>query len=75
MNGAERWAVAGFLVATVAAVGLTVVYGTGGQPQAEGVLLAIAFGGIGFGFVTWANRLLPQGPFVEARPPLGHPGE
>jgi ubiquinol-cytochrome c reductase iron-sulfur subunit len=69
----ERWAAAGFVLATVCAIGLAIVYWQGGQPQVEGVLLAAAFAGVGFGFVTWANRLLPQGPYTEERPPLGHP--
>ena len=75
MSRAERWAATGFVVTAVGAVALAVVYWRGGQPQVEGVLLAVAFAGLGFGFVTWANRLLPQGPFTEPRPPLGHPEE
>ena len=69
---AEARAAAGFLVATACAIGLAVIYWRGGQPQVEGLLLAAAFAGAGYGFVTWANKLLPQGPFTEPRPPLGH---
>ena len=42
-------AAACFVVSFVAAVALAVVYWEGGQPQAEGVLLAVALGGIGVG--------------------------
>jgi len=66
-RASERLASAGFLVTTAAAIGLAVVYATGGQPQLEGTLLAIAFAGLAFGFVTWAARLMPQGPFVQER--------
>ncbi|HEY4376061.1 MAG TPA: Rieske 2Fe-2S domain-containing protein [Acidimicrobiales bacterium] len=59
-----------FLVATACAVGLGVTYWRGGQPQVEGVLLGVAFLSMGTGFALWAKHLLPQGPYVEARPPL-----
>ena len=58
---------AGFWVAAAAAVGLGVVYWRGGQPQLEGVLLAAGAGGLAVGMITWAHRLLPQGPEVEDR--------
>lgn len=73
----ERRAVArasvAFLLATVSAVGLGVVYARGGQPQIEGALLAVAFLAIGVGLVTWAKHLLPQGPWAEHREPLPTP--
>jgi ubiquinol-cytochrome c reductase iron-sulfur subunit len=64
---AGRRSVIAFLVATAAAVGLAVVYWQGGQPQFEGALLAVAFAGLGYGLVRWANDLLPQGPYEEPR--------
>jgi len=64
---AERRAASGFVLSAMASVALAVVYWRGGQPQVEGALLAVAFGGLGFGFVVWANKLLPQGPFEEQR--------
>ena len=46
------------------AIGLAVVYWQGGQTQLEGVLLAVAAGGIGVGIVVWAKRFMPDGPEV-----------
>jgi ubiquinol-cytochrome c reductase iron-sulfur subunit len=65
------WLVAvGFAVTTAAAIGLAITYSVGGQPQVEGILLALALGGLGFGFVVVAKELLPQGPYTEEREPL-----
>jgi len=64
---AELAASAGFVVCAVAAFGLAVVYLNGGQPQLEGILLAVAFSGLAYGFVVWANRLLSEGEVSEAR--------
>lgn len=66
----ERRAAFSFLVATAGAIALAVVYLNGGQPQLEGILLAVALGGIGAGLVIWANKLLPQGPVEEEREDL-----
>jgi ubiquinol-cytochrome c reductase iron-sulfur subunit len=63
----ERHAASGFVVSALASAALAVLYWRGGQPQLEGALLAVAFGAMGYGFVIWANRLLPQGPFEEKR--------
>lgn len=67
---AERQVALSFLVTTASAVGLGVVYWRGGQPQLEGGLLALAFAGLCVGFVTWAQHLLPQGPFTDERHPM-----
>lgn len=56
-----------FCASAAAAVGLAVVYSLGGQPQAEGILLAIALGGIGFGLVSWSRRFMPDDVAVEDR--------
>jgi len=56
-----------FLLSAAASVGLTIVYGLGGQPQVEGVLIFVALGGIAVGAILWGKRLMPQGPFVEER--------
>jgi quinol---cytochrome c reductase iron-sulfur subunit len=59
-----------FGVTAAASVGLAVTYFQGGQSQIEGILLAVALGGLGFGFVQVAKNLLPQGPYVEEREEL-----
>jgi ubiquinol-cytochrome c reductase iron-sulfur subunit len=64
---AERRAVAAFAVATLAGVGLFVTYFAGGQNQIEGVLFALALGGLGVGIVIWANHLLDAREVVEER--------
>jgi quinol---cytochrome c reductase iron-sulfur subunit len=67
---AERAAAASFLVAMAAAIGLTVVYWEGGQPQAEGILLAVVLGGIGVGIVLWAKHFMPSEEVAEERHPM-----
>src|SRR5215217_9013863 len=64
---AERRAGAALAVAIVAGVGLFVVYFSGGQTQVEGVLFAIAFGGLGIALGLWANHLLDAREVVEER--------
>jgi ubiquinol-cytochrome c reductase iron-sulfur subunit len=56
-----------FGASAAASLGLAITYWQGGQNQVEGVLLAIALGGIGYGFVVVARGLLPQGPYTEER--------
>src|SRR5579884_1883051 len=46
-------------ITVVSALVLAGVYLAGGQPQFEGVLLMIAFGSLGLGFVVFARDLLP----------------
>ncbi|MCU1463557.1 MAG: Rieske (2Fe-2S) domain protein [Acidimicrobiales bacterium] len=70
MSRAEKKATLAFAIATVAALGLAVVYWTGGQPQIEGALLGVGFAGIGYGMVTWANHILADGHHVQEREPL-----
>ena len=67
----ERTAALSFVIAGAAAIGLAVVYWRGGQPQAEGVLLATAFAGLAYGMVTWGNHLMPEGPYAEDRHDFG----
>ena len=64
---AERQISALFLLSSVSAIALAIVYLRGGQPQLEGLFLGIALGGVACGLVIWGNRLLPQGPFVDNR--------
>lgn len=58
---------AGFLVSTLSAAGLAVVYWSGGQPQLEGALLAGALGGFAFGLAMWGKHLLPGGEHSAPR--------
>jgi ubiquinol-cytochrome c reductase iron-sulfur subunit len=66
----ERAAAVSFLLAMAAAIGLTVVYWEGGQPQAEGILLAVVLGGIGVGIVLWAKHFMPTEGVAEDRHPM-----
>jgi ubiquinol-cytochrome c reductase iron-sulfur subunit len=63
----ELRAAACFVVSFVAAAVLAAVYWEGGQPQAEGILLALALGGIGVGIVLWAKHFMPSGEVEEER--------
>jgi len=72
---AARVAVAGFVVAVLAGAGLIAVYASGGQTQAEGVLLALGFVGVGVGLAVWARVLLDEPPLTEARHPMGSSSE
>jgi ubiquinol-cytochrome c reductase iron-sulfur subunit len=67
LTKAERAPAIAFVVTIVAAIVLAVVYWRGGQPQLEGILLALVLGGIGAGMALWAQRFLPHGPFEEER--------
>jgi ubiquinol-cytochrome c reductase iron-sulfur subunit len=72
---AERWAAGSFALATAAALALAVVFWRGGQPQAEGLLLALVTGGLGTGIVLWARLATPQDHVTEERHLLGSSGE
>ena len=64
---AGRSAGIAFAVTIIAGVGLFVVYFSGGQNQIEGILFALALGGLGVGVGIWANRLLDAREVVEER--------
>jgi ubiquinol-cytochrome c reductase iron-sulfur subunit len=73
---AEVRAAFAFGVCAAGGIALAVLYWRGGQPQLEGLFLAIALGGLCVGFVTWGEHLMPQGPFTGAREePLHETGE
>lgn len=73
---AERRIALAFGSSTVAALGLTVVYVRGGHAQAEGVLLGLALGGIGYGLIEWGRRLMPGGgESAEYGPTASPPSE
>jgi ubiquinol-cytochrome c reductase iron-sulfur subunit len=63
----ERPVIIGFTVAILAALGLAVVYWTGGQTQLEGALLGLALAGVGVGIVVWAKRFMPNAEVSEER--------
>jgi ubiquinol-cytochrome c reductase iron-sulfur subunit len=67
---AARWAAVCFVVAIVAAIALFGVYVAGGQTQAEGVLIAIAFSGVGLGLAIWVKRVIGHREVVEERYPM-----
>ena len=56
-----------FGLSACASLALTIVYLKGGQPQLEGLLLAVALGGLGYGLVVWAKFLMPGGNEVQQR--------
>jgi ubiquinol-cytochrome c reductase iron-sulfur subunit len=64
---AARQAALCFVVAIVAAIGLFVVYVAGGQVQLEGLLLFVAFGGVGLGLAIWVKRIIGPRQVVEER--------
>ena len=64
---AERRAAVALAVTVVAGIGLFVVYFAGGQTQVEGVLFAVALGGLGVALGIWANHLLDAREVVEER--------
>ena len=70
-----RATAASFVAAMLASVALLVVYALGGNPQVEGVLLAIAIGGIGVGVVIWAVRMIEAPVEVEEWHPRASPEE
>jgi ubiquinol-cytochrome c reductase iron-sulfur subunit len=68
---AERLVLLAFGASSLAGLALLVVYILGGQTQVEGILLAVCLGGIGFGIVVWAQRLMAAEVHVEDRHPIG----
>jgi ubiquinol-cytochrome c reductase iron-sulfur subunit len=77
---AERWVLVALVVSAAASIGLLVVYVLGGSPPVEGILLALAFGGLGVASVVWAAALVdapletepldPPPPLPEAGGPV-----
>jgi Na+/melibiose symporter-like transporter len=63
----ERAIVAALGVSILATVGLIVLYALGGGAQLEGILLALALGGVGAAIVIWAIALLAAPIEVEER--------
>ena len=62
------------VVSILASMGLLLTYVIlGGNPQVEGVLLALALGGVGVAIVVWAIGLLDAPVEEEPRHPFGSP--
>jgi ubiquinol-cytochrome c reductase iron-sulfur subunit len=57
-------------VSSLGAVGLAVVYWTGGQPQLEGLGLFTSLAGIGLALVVWGRHLLGHTVASQEREPL-----
>lgn len=72
---ATRFAALAFGVAILAGLGLLVVYIQGGDTQFEGLLLAVAFAGVGTGLGIWVKQIIGPELVVEARHPLRSPEE
>jgi ubiquinol-cytochrome c reductase iron-sulfur subunit len=54
-------------MSVLAAIGLMAVYVAGGQTQVEGACWAVAFLGLGVGFILWARDLLPGNDVIASR--------
>lgn len=67
----ERAIAVALVVSAVCALGLALTYATGGQVQLEGLLLGLSLGSLGWALAAWGKHLLPAGPFVQQRHPLG----
>ncbi|HRW39858.1 MAG TPA: Rieske (2Fe-2S) protein [Aquihabitans sp.] len=66
----ERTVGALLVVAALGGIALTVTYWLGGQPQLEGLSLAVALLALGLALALWSRHLLPQEVRAEERPPL-----
>ena len=65
-----RWIYASFFISMLGSLGLVAYYLIGESAQVEGILLGLALGGMGFGVVGWATRLMDVPTVVEEREPL-----
>lgn len=59
------------VISVMGSIALAVTYFSGGNPQLEGIFLAVALGGIGWATVATAHTLLDEGPATESRHDLG----
>jgi ubiquinol-cytochrome c reductase iron-sulfur subunit len=75
MTPRDRAVAISFAASAVAGLALMVVFAIGGEPQAEGPLLAVALGGIGTGLVVWSHDVTGDDPAVEDRLPVESPPE
>lgn len=70
----SRAVVLSLVASSLASLGLVALYVIGGNPQAEGILLGLALGGLGAAFVIWSITLLDAPVEVEERHPLRSDG-
>jgi ubiquinol-cytochrome c reductase iron-sulfur subunit len=73
MSAAERKVAVMLLLSIGGSVALGGVYALGGQPQLEGVLLAVSLGALGGAVMIWALRLLDQEEVTDVREPEPSP--
>ncbi|MBW3560932.1 MAG: Rieske 2Fe-2S domain-containing protein [Actinobacteria bacterium] len=72
---ATQAAAIAFLVAMVSGIALVVVYFVGGGTTLQGILWALAFGGIAVGLGIWGKVLLDEPDVVEERPSMRSPAD
>jgi ubiquinol-cytochrome c reductase iron-sulfur subunit len=60
MRSPSRWVALALGASILASLALFGVYVGGGDPQAEGVLLFVALGGVGAALMLWARLLMPE---------------
>ncbi len=64
---ATRIAALAFGIAILAGIGLVAVYVSGGDTQAEGLMLTVAFAGIGIGLGVWVKVIIGHEVVIEPR--------
>jgi ubiquinol-cytochrome c reductase iron-sulfur subunit len=64
---AGRWIAASLGTATLAGLAVLIVYALGGEPQVEGILLAVLLAGIGFALIFWGKYLFHPEIVTESR--------
>ncbi|MGH9101725.1 MAG: Rieske 2Fe-2S domain-containing protein [Acidimicrobiales bacterium] len=67
----ERLIAACFIGGLISTAGFAIVYWYSLGPILQGGLLGLACALLGVGITAWGKYLMPQGPFVEERHPLG----
>lgn len=67
---ATKFAALSFGIAILSALGLVVLYIAGGDTQLEGILLALALGGVGLGLGIWVRVIVGPDVIVEPREPM-----
>ncbi|MDX1510324.1 MAG: Rieske (2Fe-2S) protein [Nitriliruptorales bacterium] len=70
-----RWVAVSLLAAIAAGIGLLVLYVQGGQTQAEGVLIFLAFGSVGLALGIWVRVVIGPDEVVEPRYPMASTDE